>query len=99
MMRPEVTRDKSHLSRPSESLGITVRVSSVRAPGVRRADFLKFVATVAIAAVGANAETLRWFSQAPGPIAVPALPGLDAEVGGKAQQTLNVCRERVSGLS
>ena len=69
---------------------------------LKRADFLKFAATAGIAAPSANAAIdamLQGFSRGLGRIAVPDLPGLDADVAGKARQMLALCAERASVFS
>jgi serine/threonine-protein kinase HipA len=66
---------------------------------LRRADFLRLAATAGIPARAANAaidELIEKFAAGIDQIIVPDVPNLEAEMTAKAEQMLELCRERLA---
>lgn len=65
---------------------------------LRRADFLRMAATAGIPAGTADTaidELTKSYSKALDQIIVPNVPSIDAEIAAKAEQMLDLCRERL----
>ncbi|PTW62051.1 serine/threonine-protein kinase HipA [Breoghania corrubedonensis] len=69
---------------------------------LRRADFLKMAATAGLSASAANRaidEALAGLSEGVEEIKIPDLPGIDDEIGGKAERMLAICSERIGNFA
>ena len=65
---------------------------------LRRADFLRMAATAGIPAGTADTaidELTKSYSKALDQIIVPNVPSIDAEIAARAEQMLDLCRERL----